>query len=58
MVVAKLACVILFHREMFVKAAPFRPEPKLLIAQAKVEGLTVVSHDRIFHQYRIPIIEA
>jgi len=34
------------------------PFDRMLIAQAKVEGLTLVSHDRIFHQYRIPIIEA
>jgi PIN domain nuclease of toxin-antitoxin system len=30
----------------------------MLIAQAKIEGLTIVAHDSIFHHYRIPIVEA
>jgi len=34
------------------------PFDRMLIAQAKVEGLTLVTHDRIFQQYRIPIIAA
>ena len=34
------------------------PFDRMLIAQAKVEGLTIVTHDSIFHQYRIPIVEA
>jgi PIN domain nuclease of toxin-antitoxin system len=34
------------------------PFDRMLIAQAKVEGLTIVTHDRIFRQYRIPIVEA
>ena len=34
------------------------PFDRMLIAQAKVEGLTIVTRDGIFHQYRIPIIEA
>jgi PIN domain nuclease of toxin-antitoxin system len=33
------------------------PFDRMLIAQAKVEGLTIVTHDSIFHQYRIPIVE-
>jgi PIN domain nuclease of toxin-antitoxin system len=34
------------------------PFDRMLIAQAKVEGLTIVTHDKIFRQYRVPIIEA
>ncbi len=34
------------------------PFDRMLIAQAKVEGLTIVTHDRIFRQYRIPVVEA
>ena len=34
------------------------PFDRMLIAQAKVEGLTIVTHDRIFRQYRIPLVEA
>ena len=34
------------------------PFDRMLIAQAKVEGLTIVTHDSVFQQYRIPIIEA
>lgn len=34
------------------------PFDRMLIAQAVVEGLTIVTHDSVFHPYRIPIIEA
>jgi PIN domain nuclease of toxin-antitoxin system len=34
------------------------PFDRMLIAQAKVEGLTLVTHDSVFQQYRIPIIKA
>jgi len=34
------------------------PFDRMLIAQARVEGLTIVTHDRIFRRYRIPIVEA
>jgi PIN domain nuclease of toxin-antitoxin system len=34
------------------------PFDRMLIAQAKMEGLTIVTHDRVFRQYRIPIVEA
>jgi PIN domain nuclease of toxin-antitoxin system len=34
------------------------PFDRLLIAQAKVEGLAVVTRDRIFADYGIPIVEA
>lgn len=32
------------------------PFDRLLIAQAQVEGLTVVTHDRKFEPYRVPVI--
>jgi PIN domain nuclease of toxin-antitoxin system len=32
------------------------PFDRLLIAQALVEGLTVVTHDRSFHEYEIAVI--
>jgi PIN domain nuclease of toxin-antitoxin system len=34
------------------------PFDRMLIAQAKVEGLTIVTHDKIFRQYRVSIVEA
>jgi len=34
------------------------PFDRILIAQAKVEGLTIATHDSIFHQYDVPILEA
>jgi PIN domain nuclease of toxin-antitoxin system len=32
------------------------PFDRLLIAQAVAEGLTIVTHDRAFAQYNIPVI--
>lgn len=34
------------------------PFDRMLIAQAEIEGLTIVSHDRIFRKYRVSTIEA
>lgn len=34
------------------------PFDRMLIVQAKVEALTIVTHDSVFQQYRIPIIAA
>ncbi len=34
------------------------PFDRMLIAQAKAEGFTVVTRDSVFKQYQIPIIEA
>lgn len=31
------------------------PFDRMLIAQAKVEGLTIVTHDRTFQAYPVPI---
>jgi PIN domain nuclease of toxin-antitoxin system len=34
------------------------PFDRMLVAQAKVEGLTVVTHDKRFKKYKIPLINA
>ena len=34
------------------------PFDRMLVAQARVEGFTVVTRDAIFEQYQIPIIKA
>lgn len=34
------------------------PYDRLLISQAKIEGLTLITHDPIFAQYNIPILQA
>lgn len=42
-----------------VRDLPFHhrdPFDRMLIAQATVEGFTIVSHDKNFKQYKIPII--
>lgn len=42
-----------------VKDLPFNhrdPFDRMLIAQAAVEGFTIVSHDKNFKQFKIPII--
>ena len=33
------------------------PFDRILIAQAKLEGLTVLTHDAVFKKYRIPVLE-
>ncbi|MFH0845093.1 MAG: type II toxin-antitoxin system VapC family toxin [Pseudomonadota bacterium] len=34
------------------------PFDRILIAQAKLEGFTVVTHDAIFKKYQIPVLKA
>jgi PIN domain nuclease of toxin-antitoxin system len=34
------------------------PFDRLLIAQARVEGLTLISRDRLFRRYDVPLLEA
>lgn len=34
------------------------PFDRMIIAQAKLEGLTVVTHDAVFKKYGIPVIDA
>lgn len=33
------------------------PFDRMLIAQAMEEGLTIVTHDRVFKKYKVPILE-
>ena len=33
------------------------PFDRILIAQAMVEGFTIVTHDAVFNKYRIPVLE-
>jgi PIN domain nuclease of toxin-antitoxin system len=42
-----------------VEVCPYHRDPfdRMLIAQAKVERFTIVTHDSVFQKYRIPIIE-
>ncbi|HUP01964.1 MAG TPA: type II toxin-antitoxin system VapC family toxin [Gemmatimonadota bacterium] len=46
---AALAELPVHHRDPF---------DRMLIAQAGVEGLTVVTHDRRFEPYRVPVLWA
>jgi PIN domain nuclease of toxin-antitoxin system len=32
------------------------PHDRLLVAQARVEGATIVTHDRAFEPYSVPVI--
>jgi PIN domain nuclease of toxin-antitoxin system len=32
------------------------PHDRLLVAQARVEGATIVTHDRAFEPYGVPVI--
>jgi PIN domain nuclease of toxin-antitoxin system len=32
------------------------PFDRMLIAQAQIEGFTVVTHDSIFRKYKVPVI--
>ena len=34
------------------------PFDRMLIAQAQVEGLTLVTHDRVIWQYDVPVLQA
>ncbi len=34
------------------------PFDRMLIAQARVENLTIITRDSIFHQYQVPIVKA
>ena len=38
----------MYHRDPF---------DRMILAQAKLENLTIVTHDAIFHKYGIPILE-
>jgi PIN domain nuclease of toxin-antitoxin system len=46
------------HAASVAKLPPHHGDPfdRMLIAQALVEGLTLVTHDRQFERYRVPVI--
>jgi PIN domain nuclease of toxin-antitoxin system len=48
------------HTDHLATLAPHHTDPfdRMLIAQASVEGLTLVTHDRQFSRYDVPIIRA
>jgi PIN domain nuclease of toxin-antitoxin system len=48
----------LAHTERLAKLAPHHGDPfdRMLLAQALAEGATIVSHDRAFEPYGMPVI--
>jgi PIN domain nuclease of toxin-antitoxin system len=50
--------VTLRHAEELTRLAPHHADPfdRMLIAQAHVEGATLVTHDRQFRPYDVPIV--
>ena len=48
----------LAHTERLAKLAPHHGDPfdRMLLAQASAEGATIVSHDRAFEPYGVPVI--
>lgn len=50
--------VTLRHAEQLATLAPHHTDPfdRMLVAQAQVEGATLVTHDRQFAPYGIPIV--
>jgi PIN domain nuclease of toxin-antitoxin system len=50
--------IALRHTERLADLPPHHPDPfdRLLAAQALVEGATVVTHDRAFEPYGVPVI--
>ena len=50
--------ITLRHTEQVTGLPAYHTDPfdRLLVAQAQVEGATVVSHDRQFEQYDVPML--
>ena len=50
--------VTLRHADHLATLAPHHSDPfdRMLVAQAQVEGATLVTHDRAFEPYGIPIV--
>ena len=46
------------HAERLLDLPPHHRDPfdRMLVAQAQVEGLTIVTHDRQFDRYDVPIL--
>jgi len=50
---------ITFEHALEVEKLPLHhknPFDRMLIAQAKVEGLTIITNDKIFKKYKVPVI--
>jgi PIN domain nuclease of toxin-antitoxin system len=50
--------VTLRHAEQVARLPPHHADPfdRMLIAQARVEGATIVTHDPQFERYEVPIV--
>lgn len=50
--------VTLLHAESLEELPPIHGDPfdRMLIAQARVERATIVTHDRVFEKYGVPVI--
>jgi PIN domain nuclease of toxin-antitoxin system len=50
--------VTLAHSSRLASLAPHHADPfdRMLVAQAQVEGATIVSHDRQFEPYGVPVL--
>lgn len=50
--------ITLAHATAAAELPDYHADPfdRLLVAQARLEGLTLVTHDRRFEPYRIPIL--
>jgi PIN domain nuclease of toxin-antitoxin system len=50
--------VTLRHAEQLARLPPHHADPfdRMLIAQARVEGATIVTHDPQFERYEVPIV--
>ncbi len=56
-----VALPVAFHHAEHVAHLPWHhrdPFDRILIAQAQLEGLTVMTADRVFQAYGVPVIEA
>jgi PIN domain nuclease of toxin-antitoxin system len=52
--------VTLRHAEQLTELSPHHADPfdRMLVAQAMVEGATIVTHDRQFEPYDVPVLWA
>ena len=50
--------VTLRHAQEFERLPPHHSDPfdRLFVAQARIEGATIVTHDRAFELYGVPVI--
>lgn len=57
---ARSLAVTLAHVLEVGRLAPHHGDPfdRLLVAQARIEGLTIVTRDRVFAEYGIPVVRA